>query len=52
MQNIEQLRKKIKEEPENCERELFQFVCRLAFKLAERISREMDDGLRRKRLWG
>ena len=52
MQNIEQLRKKIKEEPENWEREIFQFACRLACELAERIFREMDDALKEKEALG
>jgi len=48
MQNIEQLRKKIKEQPENWELEVFHFACRLACKLAEEIFKEMDDALKEK----
>jgi len=48
MENIEELRKKIKEQPENWELEVFHFACRLACKLAEEIFKEMDDALKEK----
>ena len=52
MENIEELRKKIKEEPENWELEVFHFACRLACKLAEEIMKEMDDALKDKEALG
>jgi len=40
MQKIDELRGKIKEQPENWEREIFQFASSLAHRLAEEIFKE------------
>jgi len=39
---------KMKQEPENWERDIFEFACSLACKLAERIFREIDNALKEK----
>lgn len=52
MSKIDELREKIKEQPERWEQEIFQFACSLACKLAEQIFREMDDRLKEKKTLG